>query len=84
MNKVLKLRSILSIYIIISLLLSITPGFAFAANTGDIKEQLSVVVQGGFGPVARNTCVTGMTQDDTGNIYVVGVTKSQFGEKRCQ
>lgn len=81
MNKVLKLRSILSIYIIISLLLSITPGFAFAANTGDIKEQLSVVVQGGFGPVARNTCVTGMTQDDTGNIYVVGVTKSQFGEK---
>ena len=57
------------------------PGFALAANPGNIKEQLSVIIQGEFGPAARNTYVTGMAQDDDGNTYVVGVTEGQFGEK---
>ena len=81
MNKTLSFKRILSTLIIISLLFSIMPGFALAANPGNIKEQLSVIIQGEFGPAARNTYVTGMAQDDDGNTYVVGVTESQFGEK---
>jgi hypothetical protein len=80
MSKIFKYRNLLSIVITISLLLSM-PGFALAANTGDIKEQLSVVIQGEFGPAAKETYVTGMVQDNFGNTYIVGVTKSQFGEE---
>jgi len=81
MSKVLKFKRILSILVTLSLLLSTMPGFAIAANAADIKEQLSVIIQGEFGPAAGNTYVTGMTKDDAGNIYVVGVTESKFGDK---
>lgn len=80
MDKILGHRNILSYIITISLLLSI-PIFTFGESTQDFKEELSVVIQGEFGPASKDTYVTGMVQDDYGNTYIVGVTQSQFGEK---